>query len=182
MSLAGLENLCASIASCTPRQVMGRVVAIERGSVRVVAGQGRLAIGDRVRFHGGMGPYGEVIALSELGAAILVEGPMGGLRVGDAVECLGVPRLAPHDGWLGRLVDPLGRAMDGRALFPGVSPRDLLASPPDPARRREYEAIHPLGRLGRPEDIANAILFLASDEAAWITGEILYVDGGYLIR
>lgn len=147
MSLAGLENLCASIASCTPRQVMGRVVAIERGSVRVVAGQGRLAIGDRVRFHGGMGPYGEVIALSELGAAILVEGPMGGLRVGDAVECLGVPRLAPHDGWLGRLVDPLGGAMDGRALFPGVSPRDLLASPPDPARRR---------RLGHRLDTGSA--------------------------
>lgn len=67
------------------------------------------------------------------------------------------------------------------AVGPGtVDSRGLFAA--DPARRREYEAIHPLGRLGRPEDIANAILFLASDEAAWITGEILYVDGGYLIR
>lgn len=38
---------------------------------------------------------------------------------------------------------------------------------------------YPLGRLGRPEDIANAMLYLASDEAAWVTGHALVVDGGY---
>jgi NAD(P)-dependent dehydrogenase (short-subunit alcohol dehydrogenase family) len=38
---------------------------------------------------------------------------------------------------------------------------------------------HPLGRLGRPEDVANAIAFLASDEASFITGTCLVVDGGY---
>ncbi|MFN8497963.1 MAG: SDR family NAD(P)-dependent oxidoreductase [Anaerolineae bacterium] len=52
----------------------------------------------------------------------------------------------------------------------------------DPVRRASYEARIPLGRVGRPRDIANAALFLASDEAAYITGEILYVDGGYLIE
>jgi glucose 1-dehydrogenase len=61
-----------------------------------------------------------------------------------------------------------------------VDTRGFFAENPD--KKAKYEAIHPLGRLGRPEDIANAILFLASDEADWITGEILYVDGGYLIR
>lgn len=67
------------------------------------------------------------------------------------------------------------------AVGPGtVDSRGSFAQDPD--RRARYEALFPLGRLGRPEDIANAILFLASDEAAWITGEILYVDGGYLIR
>jgi len=42
----------------------------------------------------------------------------------------------------------------------------------------ELAAWYPLGRVGEPEDIANAALFLASDEAAWITGAILTVDGG----
>ena len=45
-----------------------------------------------------------------------------------------------------------------------------------------YETLkgrHPIGRLGQPEDIANAALFLASDEAAFVTGAPLIVDGGY---
>jgi NAD(P)-dependent dehydrogenase (short-subunit alcohol dehydrogenase family) len=39
----------------------------------------------------------------------------------------------------------------------------------------------PLGRVGRPEDVAQAILFLASDESAWITGTTLVIDGGATI-
>lgn len=41
-----------------------------------------------------------------------------------------------------------------------------------------FNAFHPLGRNGQPSDVAKAILFLASDEAAWITGTVLPVDGG----
>ncbi len=47
---------------------------------------------------------------------------------------------------------------------------------------KELSALHPLGRLGEPEDIANACLFLASDEASWVTGAILPVDGGFTAR
>ena len=39
--------------------------------------------------------------------------------------------------------------------------------------------LHPLGRLGEPDDVAWAVVYLASDEASWITGSSLLVDGGY---
>lgn len=49
----------------------------------------------------------------------------------------------------------------------------------DPAEaRRLAESLHPLGRLGQPRDIADAIVYLASEEATWVTGTALVVDGG----
>jgi NAD(P)-dependent dehydrogenase (short-subunit alcohol dehydrogenase family) len=57
----------------------------------------------------------------------------------------------------------------------------LLGQVADPAAiRRERTAAHPLGRLGRPEDIAGLAVYLASDESSWVTGAVLPVDGGYL--
>ena len=50
----------------------------------------------------------------------------------------------------------------------------------DAAVRRTMEAQYPLGRLGSPDDIAQAVLYLASDDAAWTTGTIVTVDGGIM--
>ncbi|MFO1539131.1 MAG: SDR family NAD(P)-dependent oxidoreductase [Chloroflexota bacterium] len=50
------------------------------------------------------------------------------------------------------------------------------------ANLRRYGAFHPVGRIGRPEDIANAVLFLASEKASFITGEYLCVDGGFMAQ
>jgi NAD(P)-dependent dehydrogenase (short-subunit alcohol dehydrogenase family) len=50
----------------------------------------------------------------------------------------------------------------------------------DPATRAKMLKSVPLGRNGEVDEVANAILFLASDEASYITGAELYVDGGYL--
>ena len=57
--------------------------------------------------------------------------------------------------------------------------RAFIDAAPDPAGvTREYEAAAPLGRMGTAEEVANAALFLASDEASFITGSALIVDGG----
>ena len=57
----------------------------------------------------------------------------------------------------------------------------LLAESPDPdLRRRELVARQPMGRLGRPDEIAQAICYLASDAAAFMTGSELVIDGGIL--
>jgi 3-oxoacyl-[acyl-carrier protein] reductase len=45
--------------------------------------------------------------------------------------------------------------------------------------RKQIEAQTPLGRIGEPRDIAPAAVFLASDDSRWITGETLYIAGGY---
>ena len=44
--------------------------------------------------------------------------------------------------------------------------------------RRQVEASTPLGRIGQPQDIAGAAVFLASADSAWMTGETLYISGG----
>jgi NAD(P)-dependent dehydrogenase (short-subunit alcohol dehydrogenase family) len=43
-------------------------------------------------------------------------------------------------------------------------------------------AATPMGRLGRPEEVAAAVAYLASDDASYVTGSELYVDGGYMAR
>jgi NAD(P)-dependent dehydrogenase (short-subunit alcohol dehydrogenase family) len=63
----------------------------------------------------------------------------------------------------------------GLVETPNTAP--MLADPPERLRRVVLDRI-PLGRHGRPEDVVNAALFLASDESAWVSGAHLVVDGG----
>jgi NAD(P)-dependent dehydrogenase (short-subunit alcohol dehydrogenase family) len=72
------------------------------------------------------------------------------------------------------------------AVAPGtISTERVQRLPEEPGGTEYLEAIkaaHPMGRLGEPSEVANAILFLASDEASFITGAILPVDGGFLAQ
>jgi NAD(P)-dependent dehydrogenase (short-subunit alcohol dehydrogenase family) len=73
------------------------------------------------------------------------------------------------------------RGIRVNAVAPGTILTEAVAELPDEYKEPMLEA-HPVGRLGEPAEVANAILFLASDEASFITGAILPVDGGYLAQ
>lgn len=62
------------------------------------------------------------------------------------------------------------------AVAPGVTDTDMVAALPEQTRQYITSTI-PLGRIGTPQDVANAFLFLASPLASYVTGEILSVDG-----
>jgi len=78
------------------------------------------------------------------------------------------------------------RGIRVNAVAPGtINTERVKRLPEEPGGSEYVEAIkkaHPMGRLGEPEEVANAILFLASDEASFITGTVLPVDGGYLAQ
>jgi NAD(P)-dependent dehydrogenase (short-subunit alcohol dehydrogenase family) len=68
-------------------------------------------------------------------------------------------------------------------INPGYIETAMTAGIRESDEGRAYlESLHPMGRLGQPEEIAAAALFLASDEASFITGHTLVVDGGYTAR
>ena len=76
---------------------------------------------------------------------------------------------------LSRELAPVGIRVN--AVAPGITKTDMVASLPDEMIKPLIATI-PIGRIGEPEDIANACLFLASDMASYVTGEIMQVDGG----
>ena len=147
--------------------------------------------------------WAEVMAVNLTGAFNVAKAAMPELRRrrGVIVITASVQGMAAQKGALAYVVAKhgliglvTGMAMDEaengvRVL--GVAPasvdtpmlRDAINLDPNPAAlNREVDAMHPLGRRARPEEIANVIAFLISDKASFMTGETVRVDGGLMSR
>jgi len=74
----------------------------------------------------------------------------------------------------------LGPTIRVNAVCPGFIMTPMQEAEYTPAMRRAFAARLPLNRLGRPEDVAALFAFLASDDAAFITGQCFVIDGGEL--
>lgn len=72
------------------------------------------------------------------------------------------------------------RGITVNAVAPGFIATDMTAAMPEKAQAQVVGSI-PLGKMGQPEDIANAVVFLASDKASYITGQVVNVDGGMVM-
>jgi 3-oxoacyl-[acyl-carrier protein] reductase len=70
------------------------------------------------------------------------------------------------------------RGIRVNAVAPGPTDTELLSSANTEERMKMYASTTPLGRLGRAEDIANVVVFLATDEAGWVNGQTIRVNGG----
>jgi NAD(P)-dependent dehydrogenase (short-subunit alcohol dehydrogenase family) len=122
----------------------------------------RRAVGPMVRAHGG-----RIVLVSSIGAFVGSPG-----QVNYAAAKAGLVGLARS---LAREV--ASRAITVNVVAPGIVETDMIAAV-GAKRAEELRSLVPLGRSASPEEVAAAVGFLASDEAGYITGAVLPVDGG----
>ena len=128
------DGLLAEIAAVQVSRAVGRVAEVARGTVQVSGLQTSACLGDRVLIAGTLG--GEVLRIAANGVQVLPDGPADGLALGAEVALFGASGLAPDDAWIGRIIDPYGRPMDGRPLLRGAVLRPLMADAPPASQRR----------------------------------------------
>jgi NAD(P)-dependent dehydrogenase (short-subunit alcohol dehydrogenase family) len=78
----------------------------------------------------------------------------------------------------GMAIDHAKQGIRVNAICPGPTDTPMLRKTMTSEELDAFEKTFPMGRLGRPEEIANAALFLASDNASFVTGSLIYIDGG----
>ena len=138
MAHIGFDQLTAEIAAISAKRDVGRVAQIGRGTIEVAGLSHVAAQGDMVEIDTPSHAVrrGEVLNLSESLVTVLPDGDIDGLQIGAAVTLLGSSQIAPDDAWIGRVIDPMGQALDGRPILRGAQPRALRGAPMNPTERR----------------------------------------------
>ena len=111
--------------------------------------------------------YGRIVSISSISG---VKGNPGQINY-----CAAKAGIIGMTKSLARELAPRGITVN--AIAPGYIESDMTAVLPDKVKESVLSQV-PLGRMGKPEDIAQAAVFLASDQASYITGQTLLVDGG----
>lgn len=141
-----IESILQQIRRLTPATHYGRVQSVRAGLIGVTGLNCRASLGDRVLISLQSGHVaGEVVGLTQRQAEILPEGSTEGLSIGAGVELLFAPMIAPCDGWIGRIIDPLGQPLDGRPLPQGRAPRPYRCEAPPAVRRKRLGPRLPTG-------------------------------------
>lgn len=115
-------------------------------------------------------------SLKERGGAVVNVASVAGLRPAAGIGLYGASKAA-----LLHLTQQLASELAPRVRVNAVAPavvRTRFAAPLYDGKEDSVSAAYPLARLGEPEDVAAAVAFLGSDDAAWITGQTIVVDGG----
>ena len=118
--------------------------------------------------------------MGEHGGSIVNVASVAGLRASPGIGMYGVSKAA-----LIRLTTELAAELGPRIRVNAVAPavvKTKFATALYEGREEQVSAAYPLRRLGTPEDISGAVAFLLSDEASWITGQTLVLDGGVTLR
>ncbi|MCC9307152.1 SDR family oxidoreductase [Kitasatospora sp. RB6PN24] len=114
--------------------------------------------------------------MGEHGGSVVNVSSVAGLRTSPGIGIYGVSKAALSRLTM-ELAGELGPAIRVNAVAPAVV-KTKFAEALYVGREEEAAAQYPLKRLGLPEDIAGAVAFLLSDQASWITGQTLVIDGG----
>jgi NAD(P)-dependent dehydrogenase (short-subunit alcohol dehydrogenase family) len=118
-------------------------------------------------------------SMSERGGAILNVASVGGLRPGPMIGAYNASKAAVIH-LTGQFAVELGPTVRVNAIAPAVVKTDFAKALYE-GREDDVAAAYPLKRLGTPEDTAAVARFLLSEEASWITGETVVVDGGVIL-
>jgi NAD(P)-dependent dehydrogenase (short-subunit alcohol dehydrogenase family) len=118
--------------------------------------------------------------MAEHGGTVINTASLGGLTVSQDLGVYNVTKAALIH-LTQQLALELAPAVRVNAVAPGVV-RTRLSEALWKADEAGVAGITPLGRIGEPEDVGAAVAFLASDDAAWMTGETLVIDGGQLLQ